>query len=85
MSAEAAAEMLRSEYTLEIGTGCDEPPTQAATPRGSKAGAVNDNASEVPRAPISAPLPASSAADENAPARGSDPTENAGGEQAFLI
>jgi hypothetical protein len=85
MSTQAAAEMLRSEYHLEIGAGCDEHPTQVATPRGARAGAVNDNASEALRAPISAPLPAVSGADETAPARGSGPSETAGGEQAFLI
>lgn len=86
-----AAADLRREYTLEIGTGCDEHPTQAATPCATEGsmptgGAVNVNASEALRAPISDLLPAVSGADEAGDCVGAPigPTENAPGEQDFF-
>lgn len=85
----AASALMSREYTLEIGTAGKHPATQAATPCGGNAGAVNTNAMEALRGPVSDLLPAVSGADEaDAPiSRGSvllGPSENAPGEQAFL-
>jgi hypothetical protein len=89
-----AAADLRREYTLEIGTGCDEHPTQAATPCATDGsmptgGAVNANATnhdEALRGPVSSFLPAVGGAEEAAKFNGTavGPTENAPGVQDSL-
>lgn len=89
-----AAEYLRREYTLETGTARDERATQAATPCAtegymSTGGAVNVNATEALRGPVSSLLPAVGGADEVAIPNSLGavlrvPTENAPGEQATL-
>jgi hypothetical protein len=76
-----AASYLRREYTLEIGAAGEEPATQAATPQGGDAGAVNANATEALRGPVSSFLSAAGGADEAGPHDGERscicPTENA--------